>query len=92
MTVQRRITDNLDVMLSALPTAIVQRLTEIDRFDELMEVILDIGRVPTARYVDGESMLHEREVAREDIEFVVARIGEFDADNRAGIERTLHRI
>ncbi len=92
MTVQQRITDNLDVMLSALPTAIVQRLTEIDRFDELMEVILDVGRVPTARYVDGESMLLEREVAREDIEFVVARIGEFDADNRAGIERTLHRI
>ncbi|MBE3100215.1 MAG: AAA family ATPase, partial [Planctomycetes bacterium] len=92
MTVQQRITDNLDVMLSALPTAIVQRLTDVDRFDDLLEVILDIGRVPTARYVDGEITVLEREVTRDDIEFVVARIGEFDADNRAGIERTLHRI
>ncbi len=92
MTIHQHITDNLDVLLSVLPPEIVQRLTEIDRFDELLEVILDIGRVPTARYVDSEPMLLEREVSRDDIEFVVARIGEFDADNRAGIERTLHRI
>ena len=92
MTIHQHITDNLDVLLSVLPPEIVQRLNEIDRFDELLEVILDIGRVPTARYVDSEQMLIKREVTREDIEFVVARIGEFDADNRAGIERTLHRI
>jgi stage III sporulation protein SpoIIIAA len=92
MTIQQRITDNLDVLLSVLPPEIVQRLSDIDRFDELLEVILDVGRVPTARYVDGEHTLLEREVNRDDIEFVVARIGEFDADNRAGIERTLHRI
>jgi stage III sporulation protein SpoIIIAA len=92
MTIQQRITDNLDVMLSALPTVIAERLTEINRSDELLEMILDVGRVPTARYVDGEQTLLEREVSRDDIEYVVARIGEFDADNRAGIERTLHRI
>ena len=92
MTIQRRITDNLDVMLSVLPPAVAGRLTEIDRSDELVELILDVGRVPTARYVDTEVTLLEREVGREDIEYVVARIGEFDADNRAGIERTLHRI
>ena len=92
MTIQRRITDNLDVMLSALPPAVAGRLTEIDRSDELVELILDVGRLPTARYVDTEITLLEREVGREDIEYVVARIGEFDADNRAGIERTLHRI
>jgi stage III sporulation protein SpoIIIAA len=92
MTIQQRITDNLDVMLSSLPPDIAQRLTEINRSDELLEMILDVGRVPTARYLDGERTLLEREVSRDDIEYVVARIGEFDADNRAGIERTLHRI
>ncbi len=48
--------------------------------------------MPTARYIDGEITLSDREVTHQDIEYVVSRIGEFDADNRAGMERTLHRI
>ena len=88
----KRITDNLDALLGVLPPPIAERLTELNRSDELLEVILDIGRVPTARYLDGEVALSEREVEREDIDYVVARIGEFDDDNRAGMERTLHRI
>ncbi|MGD8814131.1 MAG: R3H domain-containing nucleic acid-binding protein [Anaerolineales bacterium] len=88
----RRITDNLDDLLSVLPPNIVRKLDEIDGKDELLEVILDLGRVPTARYLDSEVALSKKEVQPDDIEFVVSRIGEFDADNRAGIERTLHRI
>jgi stage III sporulation protein SpoIIIAA len=87
-----RITDDLEALLAILPGDVTQRLAEINRHDELLEVILDLGRSPTARYVDREVVLLEREAARDDLEFVVARIGEFDADNRAGIERTLHRI
>ncbi|MGA9533878.1 MAG: R3H domain-containing nucleic acid-binding protein [Anaerolineales bacterium] len=86
------ITDDLDAMLGVLPADITEKLTEIDRADDLLEVIIDLGRVPTARYVDDEVTLIEREVSHEDIEYVVSRIGEFDADNRAGMERTLHRI
>ncbi len=89
---QLRITDNLDAMLSVLPPPVVHKLTEMNRSDDLLEVILDLGRVPTARYVDGEYVLHETEVTHADLEYVVDRIGEFDADNRAGLERTLHRI
>ncbi len=89
---QRRITDNLDAMIGILPESIVQKLTELDRWDDLLEVILDLGRIPTARYLDGEQVLSTSEVTHADIEFVVGRIGEFDADNRAGLERTLHRI
>ena len=88
----RRITDDLDAMLGVLPPDITHRLTEINRQDDLLEVILDLGRVPTARFVDSEVGLSEREVLRADLEYVVSRIGEFDADNRAGMERTLHRI
>jgi stage III sporulation protein SpoIIIAA len=88
----RRITDNLDDLLKVLPPKITQKLNEIGRQDDLLEVILDLGRVPTARYTNSELMLSEDEVQRGEIDYVVTRIGEFDADNRAGIERTLHRI
>ena len=53
---------------------------------------MDLGRVPTARYVDGERVLRQREVSHLEIEQVVDGIGDFDDDNRAGIARTLHRI
>ncbi len=88
----RRITDDLDAMLGVLPPRIASSLLEINRQDDLLEVILDLGRVPTARYLDREVPLSDQEVAREDIDYVVGRISEFDADNRAGMERTLHRI
>jgi stage III sporulation protein SpoIIIAA len=39
-----------------------------------------------------EIELSPEEISQDDIDFVVSRIGEFDGDNRAGIERTLHRI
>ena len=86
------ITDDLDALLRVLPDEIRERLVSNGRRDHLLEVILDLGRVPTARYTDGEVVLAETEVARDDIESVVARIGDLDADNRAGIARTLHRI
>jgi stage III sporulation protein SpoIIIAA len=88
----KRITDNLDVMLKVLPVALVEQLVKNNRPDDLLEVILDLGRVPTARYIDAEAVLSPIEVNHADIQFVVDRIGEFDADNRAGLERTLHRI
>jgi stage III sporulation protein SpoIIIAA len=86
------ITDDLDVIMAVLPEDIQAALQKIDRRDELLEVILDLGRVPTARYTDGELVLREVEVNQEEITYVVDRVGKFDADNRAGIARTLHRI
>ena len=79
-------------MLSVLPEDIRAALRRTGRRDELLEVILDLGRVPTARYTDGEVVLRETEATHEEIQYVVGRVGEFDADNRAGIARTLHRI
>ena len=78
--------------MNVLPRAIQSVLEKEGRRDDLLEVILDLGRVPTARYTDGEMILMEREVTQEDIDSVVERVGDFDADNRAGIARTLHRI
>ncbi len=87
-----RITEDLSSLLNILPPEITQTLADLNRYDELLEVILDLGRVPTARFTDGEYMLLNREVTQEDLDLVVMQVGDFDADNRAGIERTLHRI
>ncbi|MCC6188889.1 MAG: hypothetical protein IT318_07630 [Anaerolineales bacterium] len=89
---QKRITDDLEALLRVIPTHVCEKLRALDRTDELLEVILDLGRVPTARYTDGEAVLANAEVNRADLDYVIARIGDFDADNRAGMERTLHRI
>src|SRR3990170_1998718 len=89
---QRRITDDLHVLLGVLPPHIAKAVTDANDSDNLLEEILDLGRVPTARFVDREVALSERETSHADIDYVVERIGEFDSDNRAGLERTLHRI
>ena len=89
---QKRITDDLHVLLGVLPSEIMQAVDQANDSDNLLEVIMDLGRVPTARFVDHEMVLSQKEVVHADIDYVVDRIGEFDADNRAGLERTLHRI
>jgi len=89
---QRRITDDLQALLGVLPPATAKAVMDSNDSDNLLEVILDLGRVPTARFVDREVALSQIEVTHADIDYVVERIGEFDADNRAGLERTLHRI
>jgi stage III sporulation protein SpoIIIAA len=89
---KKQITDDLDAMFGVLPQPVSEALRRINRSDDLLEVILDMGRVPTARFVDGEVILSDIEVGPDEIDHVVSRIGEFDGDNRAGIERTLHRI
>ena len=86
------IRDDLDALLAVLPPHIEKALRKINRGHELLEVVLDLGRVPEARFINDEVILSEREVTQEDIDYVVARISEFGEDNRAGIERTLHRI
>ncbi len=90
---ERRITDDLDKLKAVLPDYLVKALGNLNRNDDdLLEVIVDLGRVPTARFVDSELVLDENEVSGETIHYVAERVGAFDADNRAGIERTLHRI
>ena len=89
---QRRITDDLHALLGVLPQQIADAVVDANNSDALLEVVLDLGRRPMARFVSGDIYLSEEEISREQIDYVVARIGEFDADNRAGLERTLHRI
>src|SRR5438309_2889685 len=85
-------TDELDAILHALPPELVQRVRGLDGLDSLLEIVMDLGRLPEARFTGREEILSQREVTAEDIAFVISRIGQFGGDNRAGIERTLHRI
>ena len=89
---QLKITDDLHALLGVLPLHITQAVKVANDSDNLLEIILDLGRRPTARFVDREVVLSQVETPSGDIHFVVERIGDFDADNRAGLERTLHRI
>src|SRR5437667_5980682 len=92
MTRELLATDELDAILHALPPELVQRVRALDGLDGLLEIVMDLGRVPEARFTGREEILADREVTAEDLASVISRIGQFGGDNRAGIERTLHRI
>lgn len=87
-----RITDDLHILLDILPTAIADAVRRADRNDHLLEIVLDLGRRPEARFTDDEIELSTDEVTQAEIEYVVSHVSDFDDDNRAGLERTLHRI
>ncbi len=89
---EKRITDDIHLLKRVLPMHITYAIEELGHEGDLIEVVMDIGRLPAARYIDGEIELSDKEVNRTDLDEMTARIGTFDADNRAGMERTLHRI
>ncbi|HEX2140707.1 MAG TPA: R3H domain-containing nucleic acid-binding protein [Candidatus Limnocylindria bacterium] len=97
MEAERRVTrqettDDLDALMAALPDEIVERLRGVANRSDLLEVVMDLGRRPEARFTHGEEVLLDREINEADIAHVIDHIGAFGDDNRAGIERTLHRI
>ncbi len=89
---QRESIDDLDALLAALPPEIVDAVNALADRESLIEVVMDLGRRPEGRFPDSEVQLLPREITDADIAFVVEHIGSFGDDNRAGIERTLHRI
>ncbi|MBT7818959.1 MAG: AAA family ATPase, partial [Chloroflexi bacterium] len=89
---RRQITDDLDALMAVLPEEISKAVIKQNNSDDLLEIVLDLGRIPTSRLVSGEFVLSDTEVTRADIDHVVERLGDIDSDNRAGLERTLHRI
>jgi stage III sporulation protein SpoIIIAA len=88
----RQIMDDLELLLGVMPPLIRQAI-EGGRYGEaLVEIVLDLGRPPEARFADSGVELTAEPVTRQDLAYVVDRVGDFGKDNRAGIERTLHRI
>ena len=89
---QKIITDDLDALLDALPRHISESIRHREDRSELLEVVMDLGRPPEARFFGRDVFLSTEEVTADDIDYTVSRIGAFGDDNRAGIARTLHRI
>jgi len=84
--------DDLALLLAVLPAELGRRISAHGELDRLLEVVLDLGRAPEARYAGGSQELGERPLGRDELAHIVERVGDFGPDNRAGIERTLHRI
>ena len=89
---EQRIDLDLEVLIDKLPPHIQEPLRSRPDLDRLLEVVLDLGREPEARFRDESVSLDSSEVSAADIDYTIDRIGQFGEDNRAGIERTLHRI
>ncbi|WP_370527438.1 R3H domain-containing nucleic acid-binding protein [Trichocoleus sp. FACHB-46] len=87
-----QITDDLSKLLDILPSEIRQRLEQHPDQESLVEVVMDIGRRPEARFPGKAEYLSETPVSQTDLQYSIERVGNFGGDNRAGIERTLHRI
>ena len=84
--------DDIQALINVLPAKIAEVISENGNLDKLIEVVMDVGRIPLARYTSGDLPLSADEITYDDIDSVVEKIGTFDLDNRAGMERTLHRI
>ena len=86
-------TDDLNSLLEILPQHLREPLAHHPRKAQLIEVVLDLGRRPEARFPGEAQYLTETAaVSREDLNYCIERVGYFGGDNRAGIEQTLHRI
>jgi stage III sporulation protein SpoIIIAA len=84
--------DGLPQFLEILPPVVREKLQQSENLQDLVEVVLDYGRPAEIRFRDGFERLHNMIVSELDLDYVIKKIGEFGTDNRAGIERTLHRI
>ena len=91
-TVHDAVREELELVLDVLPYRVSSALRQREDLAELLEVVLDLGREPEARFVAGDASLGSQEVDADDLQGVIDRLGVFGEDNRAGIERTLHRI
>ena len=92
----QHVVDDMAAFIHVLPNAFREGLDSSlngsNDVSSLLEVIIDLGRVPEARFIDGSVVLSDREATRDDIQSVIGGLGRFGDDNRAGIERTLHRF
>ena len=86
------INDDLEKLTESLPFFLQEHLNQHPYKDQLIEIILDLGRRPEARFTMGPEYLSQKIISWQDIDYMTKRVSKFSNENRAGIERTLHRI
>jgi len=87
-----QVTDNLEELLSILPPLLKERVSNMGGLEDLIEIVVDLGREPEARFPNGGVLLSDEPITMADINYIVSKVGSFDGNNRAGIPKTLHRI
>lgn len=84
--------NDFEKLIENLPFFLQENLKKYNYHDQLIEIILDLGRRPEARFSFGPEYLSQKIISWQDIDFVTKRLSKFSTENRAGIDRTLHRI
>jgi stage III sporulation protein SpoIIIAA len=84
--------EDLEKLIENLPVFLQEHLNQHSSKDQLIEIVLDLGRRPEARFVTGPEYLSQKIISWQDLDYIIKRISKFSNENRAGIERTLHRI
>ena len=87
-----QVTDDIAALMDVMPPHIQGSLHDLEEASDLLEIVLDIGRRPEARFLAREAILDDKELTAEDLALVTSKLGAFTTDNRVGIPRTLHRI
>lgn len=86
------VNDDLEKLIENLPVFLQEQLSQHPQKDQLIEIVLDLGRRPEARFTTGPEYLSQKLISWQDIDYMTKRLSKFSNENRAGIERTLHRI
>ena len=86
------VNNDLEKLIESLPFFLQEHLNQHPNKDKLIEIVLDLGRRPEARFVSGTEYLSQKIISWQDIDYMTKRISKFSNENRAGIDRTLHRI
>jgi stage III sporulation protein SpoIIIAA len=84
--------NDFEKLIENLPFFLQENLRKHSAHDQLIEIILDLGRRPEARFSFGPEYLSQKIISWQDLDYVTKRISKFSNENRAGIDRTLHRI
>ena len=84
--------NDLEKLIDNLPFFLQDQLNNHNSRDQLIEIVLDLGRRPEARFIQGPEYLSQKIISWQDLDYVIKRISKFTNENRAGIDRTLHRI
>jgi stage III sporulation protein SpoIIIAA len=86
------VNNDLKKLIDSLPFFLQEHLNQHPNKDKLIEIVLDLGRRPEARFISGPEYLSQKIISWQDIDYLTKRVSKFSNENRAGIERTLHRI
>lgn len=86
------VVSDLDLFLEIVPLRMRNELFMHQEIGKLIEVVMDLGRKPLARFPSGDWVISEQPVKLEDLRHAISKVGDFSDDNRSGIDSSLHRI